>query len=185
MTFLRTACHATPVLFAAAIGFRLECVMIDVLHTVGQGVASHVVGNVLWVFVIIRGWYGGNMQAGKLAKLRGQLKSCYTKTKCASRVRGKLPLESLRQSGAWPKLRAKAAVTRRLAQFALEMVVTHGTGETDDGFMQALCQLQILRHLRKRLACLNRGSPPRDAGIRQPLLVLCINSSRRVHCAPV
>ena len=47
MTFLRTSGLTIPVLFTHLIGFRLDCVMIDVLHTVDQGVASHVIGNVL------------------------------------------------------------------------------------------------------------------------------------------
>ena len=38
-------------------------------------------------------------------------------------------------------MRAKAAATRRLAQFALEVVVEHGTGSGDDRLMHALCQL--------------------------------------------
>ena len=107
MTFLRTSGLAIPVLFTVAIGFRLECVMIDVLHTVDQGVASHVIGNVLWIFAIMRGVYGGSNQAEKLAKLRDKLTEWYKKTKCASRLRGKLSLESLRQKGQWPKIAGK------------------------------------------------------------------------------
>ena len=38
-------------------------------------------------------------------------------------------------------MRAKAAATRHLAKFALEIVVTHGTGETDDRLMLAVIQL--------------------------------------------
>ena len=34
----------TPTLFRRVFGLRLECIAIDVLHTVDQGVASHIIG---------------------------------------------------------------------------------------------------------------------------------------------
>ena len=37
-----------PILFLIAIGLRLECVMIDILHTVDLGVAAHIIGNMFW-----------------------------------------------------------------------------------------------------------------------------------------
>ena len=37
-----------PTVFEA-IGLRVECVMIDVLHTVDQGVASHVIANMFGI----------------------------------------------------------------------------------------------------------------------------------------
>jgi hypothetical protein len=44
MDFLRAAGMAIPILFVALIGFRLECIHVDVLHTVEQGFGSHIVG---------------------------------------------------------------------------------------------------------------------------------------------
>eukprot|EP00959_Pyramimonas_sp_CCMP1952_P387391 8118461-Pyramimonas_sp.AAC.1 len=43
---------AVPVLFACLLGFRLECVMVDVLHTVDQGVANHIVASVIWLVAV-------------------------------------------------------------------------------------------------------------------------------------
>ena len=34
-----------PILLAKVIGFRLECIMVDVLHTVDLGIAAHIIGN--------------------------------------------------------------------------------------------------------------------------------------------
>ena len=42
--------------------------------------------------------------------------------KSMSRVQGKLTVERLRTDGGWPKLKAKAAATRHLVHFALELV---------------------------------------------------------------
>ena len=48
---------AVPVLFACLLGFRLECVMVDVLHTVDQGVASHIVGSVIWLVAVVQNFF--------------------------------------------------------------------------------------------------------------------------------
>ena len=45
---------AVPALLTAVIGFRHQCVQIDVLHTVDQGVASHIIGNVMWYVACVR-----------------------------------------------------------------------------------------------------------------------------------
>ena len=54
---LRAAGLAVPALFregVGAIGLRLDNVMVDILQTVDQGVASHKLGNILWYFAVIR-----------------------------------------------------------------------------------------------------------------------------------
>ena len=40
-----------PIFLRLAVGFRLECIMIDVLHCVDQGVASHIIANVFWLSI--------------------------------------------------------------------------------------------------------------------------------------
>ena len=42
-----------PVLLDVIIGLRLECVMIDVLHTVDLGIAAHIVGSGFWLIVFM------------------------------------------------------------------------------------------------------------------------------------
>lgn len=51
---LRMAGRAIPVLFLVVLGFRLEFVTIDVLHCVDKGVGSHIVGNIVWIIVVLR-----------------------------------------------------------------------------------------------------------------------------------
>ena len=114
-----------PVLFLIAIGFRLCCVMIDSLHTVDQGIASHIVGSALWYVTVIRGKLGGGTLAAKVELLNKRLKQYYSQESCQkkSRLQGKLTVERLRNNKLWPKLKAKAAATRHLAAFALQLIL--------------------------------------------------------------
>ena len=43
---LRASSTPIPVLLDKVLGLRLDCIMIGVLHTVDQGVASHIIGNI-------------------------------------------------------------------------------------------------------------------------------------------
>ena len=52
-------------LLASVLGLRLECVMIDILHTVDLGIGAHKIGNVLFIFAIDRGVLGGRTMKGK------------------------------------------------------------------------------------------------------------------------
>ena len=69
LAFLRGAGMAIPILLTCIVGFRLECVMVDVLHTVDQGVASHVIANVFWLFAVKRSCFGGGTHDEKIKKL--------------------------------------------------------------------------------------------------------------------
>ena len=62
ITHLRASDTPIPALLEKVVGLRLECIMIDVLHTVDQGVASHIIANIFWVLVVLRGVLGGNNQ---------------------------------------------------------------------------------------------------------------------------
>ena len=44
------------ILLKEALGIRLECTMIDVLHTVDQGIASHIIANVCLVLILREVW---------------------------------------------------------------------------------------------------------------------------------
>ena len=64
-----------PVLLLLVIGFRLECVMIDVLHTVDQGIASHIIANVLWLVAVKKKAFGGSNQDNNIANLYAHMKN--------------------------------------------------------------------------------------------------------------
>ena len=140
MRYLRLAGLAIPALFAVAIGFRLDCVMIDVLHTVAQGVASHIVANVLWFFAVKRKAFGAGNQESNVQKLYAHMQAWYVGKK-TSKLQGKLSVERLRTQGGWLKLKAKAAATRHLARYALALALEFGAGDKEDRHILALCQL--------------------------------------------
>lgn len=116
-----------PVLFLKATGFRLECVMIDILHCVDLGVASHIIGNIFWELILARTWGKPNAEENT-AMLYKEMQAHYKSTRETSRLQGKLKVERIRTSGGWPKLKAKAAATRHLARFALKLALDHNDG---------------------------------------------------------
>ena len=141
MTFLREGGFAVPVLLSQVVGFRLECIMIDILHTVDLGVAAHIIGNVLFIFCVLRGCFGGATYADRVKRLATDLANWYKETKCTGRLRGELKLEDIRKSGCWPKLRGKAAAIRHMAGYALKVVRAFGNGSVHDNRVRAVCEL--------------------------------------------
>ena len=142
IAFLRAAGMFVPALLAVALGFRLECIMIDVLHTVDQGVAAHIIANVLWVFAVVRNVFGGANQEERVSKLFKHMQAWYSRTRATTKLAGKLTVERLRTKGSWPKLKAKAAATRHLAAYALHLAQEFGTGAAED--RKILCLAQLL-----------------------------------------
>ena len=124
-----------PVLLAKVQGLRLDCIMIDILHTVDQGVASHVIGNIFFQCVSDH-VFGGSNQQENLAILQDRLHAHYKVHKPHSKIQGELTLDRIRTSNGWPKLKAKAAATRHLAGFALQLA-----REYLDARRVALCTL--------------------------------------------
>ena len=143
MRFLRGAGIAIPALLAFAIGFRLECIMIDVLHTVDQGVASHIVGNVLWYFAVVRKMWGGTTQQQQIEHMFKHMQKWYKGSQADSKVKGKVTVERVRTKGNWPKLKAKAAATRQLAAYVLLLAQTFGDGSRKEMQILGLCQLLV------------------------------------------
>ena len=141
MKYLRAAGFLIPALLAVAIGFRLDCIMIDVLHTVDQGVASHIIANVMWVFAVVRKVFGGKTQEENVQRLYAHMQKWYKGLKSKTRMQGKLTVERLRTKGGWPKLKAKAAATRHLAAYALHLAQTFGTGTVEDKQILGVCQM--------------------------------------------
>jgi hypothetical protein len=109
---------------------RLEGVMGDVLHALDQGVATHVVGNVM-VWVMRKGHWGGN-QALQAAGLEEHLKTWYKGHKTMYKIQGKIPYQRVKASNDWPQFKAKAAATRHLAHYAEDLAREFSDGSVDD-----------------------------------------------------
>ena len=135
MEHLRLHGRAVPILLGihGVIGLTLSCIMIDVLHSVDQGVSAHIIGNILWICAIVRTCFGGTNMIEKAKRLDAHLRGWYNRTRCSSRLDGKMTVERLRATtGSWPKLRAKAAATRKLSLYALELAGSVFTADTDE-----------------------------------------------------
>ena len=130
-----------PILMMA-VGFRLECVMVDVMHCVDLGVAAHILGNVFWELVLRKAFAPLGTQETNVGVLMRQMKAYYKQLPGnPSRTKGKLPVERLRTTKGWPKLKAKAAATRHPARFALDLAQRHSDGSDHDLRMVAVVQL--------------------------------------------
>ena len=113
-----------PVIFQKIIGFRIEQVMSDSLHTVELGVGSHILGNIMWECVTKHA-FGGSTIATNINLLDAKMKQWMKDKKIKHRFRGKLTKDKLRTDGGWPKLKSKAAPVRSLAQFAVDLAEEH------------------------------------------------------------
>ena len=118
------------------IGLRLECIRIDTLHTVDLGAAAHIIANIMMACITAHVWVS-NQDLG-IVGLRAALAEFYTRTRCQKKMQGKLTIDRIRTQNAWPKLKAKGAVTRHLAPFALQLAESYlGVRE------QMLCRLLV------------------------------------------
>ena len=115
--------------------------MIDVLHCVDQGVASHIVANVFWLFIKRKVFAPHLTQGQQVPKLYSAMQAHYKESKETSKIQGKLTVERIKTKGDWPKLKAKAAATRHLATFALHLIRKYGDGSLHDKRVLGVCQL--------------------------------------------
>ena len=130
-----------PALLFHAVGLRLDCVMPDVLHTIDLGVTAHIVGNVLFIFAVLRGVFGGGTYSERIKNLANHLDAWYKRTRCPDRLRGKLTLETVRAQGEWPQMKGKAAAIRHLAYYAKSIVDEYRRATIEDTIIQNICIL--------------------------------------------
>ena len=132
-----------PVLLLHAVGLRVESITIDVLHTVDQGIAAHIIGNIIFIYGIYKACVGGANYAESAKKLAADLKAWCQHTKCDSRLQGDLMLERIWTSGQWPKLKGKAVAIRRMAKYALELVQRFHYGSDHDNMVEMAITLLV------------------------------------------
>lgn len=130
---LRRSNIELPELFSV-IGLRVEAVMVDVLHAVDLGVASHIIGNIL---AELLPKFGSNHGA-QLKELNRRINAWYKQENIASRLQGPLTVDEIKGNHGWPKLKAKAAATRNLASFAKVLSQEFCTGTLHDRRRTAL-----------------------------------------------
>ena len=112
-----------PMLFLIE-ALRMEGVLIDSLHAVDQGIASHILGNIIFETMRLGQW-GNNMKV-QLEGLVAYLNNWYSRNRSRNRIQGKLTMERIKTSAEWPKLKAKGAATRHFAFFCRDLLAEHG-----------------------------------------------------------
>ena len=143
---------AVPALLLLVIGLRLEYITVDPLHAVDQGIGSHIIANVLWYLVVLKRVLGGRTQEQAVSTLNSRLKQWYKDSKARYKLQGELTIERLRSTAAsFPKLAAKAAQTRVMAQFVLEFAQEH-CDPNDEKEAAMLCVITLLIRFYKILA---------------------------------
>ncbi len=114
----------------ASPGFRLEYLAIDSMHAADLGVFQDALGSLFWLEVTNRQWHRSR-QAG-ISYLQGELRDYYRANPHLARLQ--LTLSQLKASSPrYPSLRAKAAQTRHLADFALALAQRHARGDATRG----------------------------------------------------
>jgi hypothetical protein len=119
----------------------LEGVLIDTLHAADQGMTSHLVANVFVEVMALGHW--GNNQADRCTGLAAALKAWYGQNKWANKIQGKLTYVRIKVSSDWPVLKAKAAATRHITHFALELAIRYDSGSIHDRRRLAVCTLLV------------------------------------------
>ena len=97
---LRLAGILVPVLFMC-LGFRIECVMADVLHCVDLGIASHIVGNIFRC-CIHNHVFASNIP-DSIKVLDALLIKWQKDNRIDNKYKGHLTVDRIRTSGHWPK----------------------------------------------------------------------------------
>ena len=135
MDYLRLNGFAIPMLFRMALGFRLDCIMVDILHTVDLGLTANVCGNVVWWLVIIVNIFGLPTYARRMQALQRHYKQWCKDTQSKNKIRGKLTVERVRSdAGDWPELKSKAAPLRGFTKYCLYLMQSFGAFASDDPF---------------------------------------------------
>ena len=123
-------------------GFKLECVLIDAMHCIDLGVAAHILGNIFYEMSLLPAL--GKNQSERVAKLWALMDAWYKKNRVDSRLSSPLSVEDFKQSKTSPKFRAKAAQTRHLVPFVVELCVQHCVTDLDKHRLACVTSLASL-----------------------------------------
>ena len=177
---LREKGQSVPILLSLVVGLTLGCVMIDILHAVDLGVAAHVVGNIFWRCVVKRVW-GCRTYAENVEKLEEELNSWYKERKEKSQLQGRLTIARIRTSKNWPKLKAKGAASRHIAEFALLLARRHLLDASERGrkaFAVAQCLVNFYRIIEDEGQYLSAGAKASIPKLGRQLCVLYAQLAR-------
>ena len=128
------------VLFAIP-GFLLSMVAIDVLHTADLGVSQEAFGNLFYAFFSHPLCTAPNRLL-KIQQLWLRIQSYY-KRALPSTTLNSLTAEMVKRSGKAPRLRAKAAETRHLVPFGVELAAEMAAAQPDSAVYKAMSDMFV------------------------------------------
>ena len=100
LDYLKEKNLLVPILLALCTGFRLECILVDVLHAADLGMTAHIINDIMWESALQKYW-GASTQEANVELLAQDLDSWYKRTKCKVRLpepTPKVPPCSIRRS---------------------------------------------------------------------------------------
>ena len=100
-------------------GLIIDCIMIDVLHTVDLGVFAHACANIIWEVMSLKLW--GATQEANAKEIKRRLDIYYADNRIQNKWRGAFKVEKIKTSAGWPKLKTQAAIVRDMVGFCLEL----------------------------------------------------------------
>ena len=102
-------------------GLIIDCIMIDVLHTVDLGIFAHAMANILWEVIALKP-FGTTIEAN-VDGIKKRLDTYYSEHRVHNKWRGKFKVEKIKTSADWPKLKTQAAVVRDMAGFCTQLAI--------------------------------------------------------------
>ena len=101
------------------LGFVLDIICIDVLHTCDLGIAQDTLGNRFW-YAIMCGLFKSKKKSERVHKPWDAMKQYYNRVNPSTRITN-LTIDMIKRDNKAPKLRTKGAETHHLVGFGLEL----------------------------------------------------------------
>ena len=116
---------------------RLEGFLGDAMHGMDEGFTAEVAGNVFYEAMELS---AGSTQKARAAALDTDLKRYYKRVKEKVKIDGSITFERVKSAGEWPCLKAKAAATRHVVPFCVELSERFNSGSDHDERRLLLCK---------------------------------------------
>jgi hypothetical protein len=107
-------------------GFQLKHIVVDAMHAGDLGTFADALGSLFYLEMTCRLWH--STQAVGIVALNISLQQFYSRTPGLSRLGAVTKTRLVSKSHPYPYLHAKAAQTRHLSEFALELAYKHALG---------------------------------------------------------
>jgi hypothetical protein len=130
-------------------GFTVDCIALDWLHAVDQGIGADMVGNLLWQLLAFQ---TGNNRAEQIKALWAKMQSYYAQHRVADPLHSLTETMLRKKASSSPKLRGGAAQIRALVNFVAEQ----SSSTFNDSVPEQQAAKMAAKHLKNCYNCLSR-----------------------------